>query len=533
MATMAPACIDKEINKGLTLVSNLPTQNDSSLPVFRLPPDTLADIFTHGARNYYYESTDLPTSRVPDWVNVSYVCRHWRNVALDCPALWTYHFTVSLRWTEELLARSKHAPLKIRIRYDIQSRVVSWWMDLLGKLLSHGERIQVLHLRVPTWVIPSNLSVCAPPLQVLDVDRPWADPFYGDSIMDGGDSSLRTLKLVDYPFPWYSLNVSGVTELFLYGVPPGFQQTAKEFLATLNGMQALIHLHLEHALASARAFLSSGTFELSPKINLPCLARLSVIAPLSTVVALLSCASIPLNTKLRLQFECEDGSSVVDYAQIPSLVARLFDPSKNMSSFSPTMRSLGICCELPSTFTLLVSEENDCNPLLSMNSLRWDYDLHLVIIVGMGEMMTSIIGDHILADICRSIPSTDVQTLRVFEPPQSPDFWRKMLGRLHGLRCLGLIDGHMPDLAPLLALAADNALETLRGYTVTDDRHATAGHIFVPALEELNLCGIMFADEDGVSEASLLDALASRKLLPRLVITDFQADGFDMEDDDS
>jgi hypothetical protein len=67
------------------------------------------------------------------WVNVSYVCRHWRNVALNCATLWTYLFVMSPRWTEELLARSKAGTIEAIREYglsgrNIQGGVATLWI---------------------------------------------------------------------------------------------------------------------------------------------------------------------------------------------------------------------------------------------------------------------------------------------------------------------------------------------------------------------------------------------------------------------
>ena len=287
------ATVAEEIDKHPPSLFNLRAQDNSSLPIFRLPPETLSNIFIHGARDYH-ESTDRHTFRVPDWVNVSYVGSHWRNVALNCATLWTYHFNVSIRWTEELLARSKEASLKIRIHFDHWSRAMSWWSDLLVKLLSYADRIQELSLRIPDMVLPPNLSLCAPRLQILDIDKYFGNPSDWHATMDDGDiPPLRIVKLTGSSLLWHSFNLSGVTTLFLSAVPAPFRRNTVEFLATLRCMQGLTVLHLEYALSSS---LSDGAFRVSPKIGLPCLSRLFVIAPLSTVVALLSCTDIPLKT---------------------------------------------------------------------------------------------------------------------------------------------------------------------------------------------------------------------------------------------
>ena len=123
----------------LVFLANLRGKSNSLLPVFRLPPEILEVIFIHGACDYYENNhRGRFTSCVPTWVNVSYVCSYWRNIALNSPTLWGYHFNVSQRWTEELLLRSKQAPLKMDIRLYHQHEI-SWWPSLLDSLLKHSE----------------------------------------------------------------------------------------------------------------------------------------------------------------------------------------------------------------------------------------------------------------------------------------------------------------------------------------------------------------------------------------------------------
>ena len=158
----------------------------------------------------------------------------------------------------------------------------------MKKVLSHAERIQGLSLEVLDVILPKTFSLSAPRLEILDIGietvfSPWPSIDYGDFPL------LRVLKLTDCPLPWHSFNLSGVTTLFLPRVPA---QNIVEFLAIVCRMQALIVLHLEHALSIP----SGGAFSVSPTVNLPHLACLFVAAPLPTVVALLSCINIPLKT---------------------------------------------------------------------------------------------------------------------------------------------------------------------------------------------------------------------------------------------
>jgi hypothetical protein len=106
---MALARTDEDVDGVTGLVSNEPRldlRTNPLSPVFRLPAEILANIFIHNARDSYMEIYGDPNSTTPSWVNVSYVCRHWRDIALNCHTLWTFIPTTSLRWTQELLARS-------------------------------------------------------------------------------------------------------------------------------------------------------------------------------------------------------------------------------------------------------------------------------------------------------------------------------------------------------------------------------------------------------------------------------------------
>ena len=507
--TVAIACIDEEVSKHRLLVSDLCAQRNSVMPIFRLPNEILASIFTHGARNYH-EGNDPISFRVPHWVNVSYVCRHWRDVALSCPTLWTFHFTMSLRWTEELLARSKQASLKIRIKHNsLKSR--SWWSDLLEKVLNHAERIQELHLLdIPTTLFPTRLPY-APRLQILDIDIWVRDHSEWTSTINYGDiPSLHTLKLTNFPPPWHLFNLSRVTTLVLCCVPASFRQNLVEFLATLSRMQALTVLHLRDAL---RSVLSSGASSVSPKVGLPYLARLFVLAPFSTVVALLSCINISLKTQVKLKMISEDGISIDDYAQLPSLFAQIFSQSEDLLSLGPTFRSLIVYPSLyQSTFAVYASELSDCNPLLPNPYPPQECDPPLMIDVETNQSIHQGNRDHIVSDICCAIPSAHVQTLQVINPPLSPDFWRKTLGHLRGLRYVKLSDGCVPDLVSLFTVLETPNWHVANNHDLTRDRE------IVPALEELELYRIRFRDEDSWSQELLLDAYKAHHF--RIVLTD-------------
>jgi hypothetical protein len=137
----------EEITRLMSSICDLRFQSNTLLPISRLPTEILAEIFVHGARDHH-EHHHSPTKGVPEWVNISYVCRQWYDVALNCPTLWSHIFVASQRWTEELLARSKQTPLKICM--VMHSELEDRSRPFIKKVADHAEHIQELrlHLRI-------------------------------------------------------------------------------------------------------------------------------------------------------------------------------------------------------------------------------------------------------------------------------------------------------------------------------------------------------------------------------------------------
>ena len=104
----APSCIGNEN----TEIPSPAVRCPHSSALF-LPPEVLFPIFLDYARSLCREGDLTYRNIVPYWINVSYVCRYWRDVALECAQLWAHLFFVSSPWMDELLKRSKTSPLTI------------------------------------------------------------------------------------------------------------------------------------------------------------------------------------------------------------------------------------------------------------------------------------------------------------------------------------------------------------------------------------------------------------------------------------
>ena len=478
--------------------------NSASSPIFRLPSEILAIIFIHRAREHYdYQQGNYPF--VPSWVNVSYVCRRWRSVALDCPTLWTYHFVLSPRWTKELLARSRHASLKIRA---LISQDFAWWSSFVDEWMKHVDRIQELILSLPDKHMHQflvKLSSHAARLQILKISV-WGHPNHHPPVprppfvpFDGDSPALRILELSHCPVVLSSLKLGSLTTLVLRHIPEQFRSTMEELLAMLTCIQDLTHLDLHGALASAASFPSSMAIDTLQRINLPHLSRLSIAAPLSTVIAFLSWVDMPWETEVGLECEYETRSSADDYSRFSSLFVQRLNMAEDQAVSSPTIRSL--TADFSSSARTLVFSASE----LVSDSFRFKIEVRFSILRMEARDMDQFIGD-----ICCSTPLKNVQSIRVDHPPVSSAFWRRILEHLPSLQRIKLKQGRMPDLASVLSHTTHEG----DGDVNVPDGHA---RMLAPALEKLELDHIMFLPEGaelashaGITQRSLLDALSTR-----------------------
>ncbi|KAH8834459.1 hypothetical protein DL96DRAFT_1491683 [Flagelloscypha sp. PMI_526] len=88
----------------------------------QLPIGVLCDIFTIYRNDELYSpfipwnptsQSDVQKPAAIPWIIPSHVCQHWRTILLDHAAFWAVLLLNNVKWTEELLKRSKGAPLNV------------------------------------------------------------------------------------------------------------------------------------------------------------------------------------------------------------------------------------------------------------------------------------------------------------------------------------------------------------------------------------------------------------------------------------
>ncbi|KAF9232496.1 hypothetical protein BU15DRAFT_81183 [Melanogaster broomeanus] len=256
-------------------------------PVCRLPPDVLATIFLYQAYSFYRDPRYSGTWGAPPWANVSYICRHWRDVALNTSSLWSFLFVSPARWTEELLSRTKMLPVRIRINVGHWDREE---MIFLEQVTTDVTRIPGSFLGAPSQPRGRGL------FQTVDTCAALA---HVASFLER-HPVLQVLELYHCHVPWSSPIFTALTSLRLRDIASSSQPTITELLAMLRHMPDLAHLYLENALPGAEDTLNNQHSLLSECLDLPHLSRLALVAPFSTVVVFLSNVIVPLKTEIRL-----------------------------------------------------------------------------------------------------------------------------------------------------------------------------------------------------------------------------------------
>ena len=492
MATEAQAHIDEEMRK-------LSSLRNTFSPTCRFPSEILAIIFIHCATDHHNHDhcpNDIllplndPSRDVPNWVNVSYVCRHWRNVALDCPALWGHHFVASLRWTEELLARSKQAPLKICLRLSCDE--ANWWMGAVEKLMKHAERFEDVNLSVADRHASQLLSILSQPLRGPCLENLTISIFFSPSEQPSlpfhGDTPVLCMLDLSYcPVSWRSFNLGSLMILHLVHFPSQFLENTEDILAILPDMRCLTELCLYGILASAVGFLSSLAFHSFQNANLPRLSRLSIHAPLSAVLTFLFCVNLPLKLTVQLICSHEDDTTPKCYTLLSLALTQRLSMFQDQSKIRSLIINL---LEGHHAEVMFSSLELDCDGFqYSMTQdLYWNHNIPFLMSFCWNVSIEH--AEHFISNILCSMPLMNVQTLHINSPPYSLAFWKGMLGHLQDLWYIGLDVGQMPDLASVLSVTDPVICEDVENQ---DQVQA----VLVPQLEELELSHCCFSPEGG------------------------------------
>ncbi|EAU82726.2 hypothetical protein CC1G_10631 [Coprinopsis cinerea okayama7 len=151
--------------------------------ISQLPAEIICEIFQ------CLKATLEAYGSLTAWTTVTHVCRQWREIALDCPALWaTLTDAIPPRWLEAMLIRSKTAPLSITFNHNPVTKPTPA-VSVLAEALCETDRLRevsvsggglsklLLPLKNPTPLLESVLIRVTPPSRIPQETSPLPEGF--------------------------------------------------------------------------------------------------------------------------------------------------------------------------------------------------------------------------------------------------------------------------------------------------------------------------------------------------------------------
>ncbi|KAJ3540381.1 hypothetical protein NMY22_g4316 [Coprinellus aureogranulatus] len=218
------------------------------VPINQLPPEILSAIFdiVKARSKKSYGKPRL------SWIRVSFVCRHWRTIALDSTSLWAAIDFMNPEIAELMLCRTKNSLLDVSCAtYSASTKCEG----VLRKILSQTRRLRNVFFdgnRISFSEAFADCSGPAPHLKSLTIrDLPSAPGRLPKRFLDGKPSSLRCLILERFDFvsSWEDLPFSASLNTLTLVAPRESQHPSLQgFFEATRSLRSLTQLTLENIL---------------------------------------------------------------------------------------------------------------------------------------------------------------------------------------------------------------------------------------------------------------------------------------------
>ncbi|KAG1748617.1 hypothetical protein EDB19DRAFT_2036668 [Suillus lakei] len=506
--------IDNELITLEERMRALRTRRNSLSPVYSIPPEILSAIFVHHAQQtqLFY---DPGTPAVLSWLIVGHICRHWREVALGTPELWATPFLNSSKVTEEMLTRSKMAPLNLRIgrRYR---------MDSVQKALMHIERLQVVSLM---FLHGDTAAGCRCIMEFINKLSSCSAPKLQSLALGVGDKqtpriaiptsfpapNLRKLQIKHCDLSWASSILTGLTVLHIKKLSPECLPTLDELISALRRMPALHTLALEDALPTLPP--QTASLPHAPRamnVRLLHLKKLRLAAKVLEVANVLTCIE-STTSEVRLVCRPFSGNPNQEWNLSLPIISRALESCFKATPDKSRQVPRSMQLSSPSSCIRLhySTVRNPCSWARGTPCL-----LDLELVAEWSVILDFDFPDDmrktILSDLWRVVPFGSIEAMFFdFLFPCWDGFWTDVLGR-GAARNLAYMHLRGPD------QALEELLKSLRSRKHSVSRpiggRSQQGPIFSPALSHLVLDDLEFNSSISywIRPSDLLDVLIDR-----------------------
>ena len=236
--------IDDEIKASERVTQQLKYRRNALAPISRLPPETLAEIFSL----LPFSDDDYEGVIYLQRIRVTHVCHRWREIALRFPYLWNHiDFTIlSLAGITEILARAKMAPL------HFEAEITPWnkarFNAFRTQLKAHISHTRHIAISGEFQTTLEQLVTPAPALITLNLTHPSISSRYiiPDFLFNGTAPNLTHLELRGCSIGWKSPLLKGLRTLKIWAPSAHTNPALEDWLAALNEMSQLTTLLLSN-----------------------------------------------------------------------------------------------------------------------------------------------------------------------------------------------------------------------------------------------------------------------------------------------
>ncbi|KAI1793455.1 hypothetical protein LXA43DRAFT_1180207 [Ganoderma leucocontextum] len=320
--------LEEEIEEHAKSIIMLKRSLNAMTTVSCLPGELLSEIFICFAQDYFRSYTNqkghssyysLPRG-IPEWVRVAHVCYAWREIALSTPRLWSSIAVTQRSVAEQLLARSKKAPLSVAVghlgygedRKKFLEAVFSGEMPRLRELFINGPSSHVYELC-------AKLTEPGDMLHTLTLSESGDSYSWNNSdlipqnLCNGQLPRLRRLEIRQLAIRWDNpLLCSTLTSLVvIQGISGSIQGTFEQLLSALESMTGLQTVELTNAIPPTST--PTGSAPLPPPsraIIFPHLRDIRLHGPT------IDCANflrhLSLGPDIELQLNCREETGIHD-----------------------------------------------------------------------------------------------------------------------------------------------------------------------------------------------------------------------------
>jgi len=240
--------VEDEIKMSQRVTQELIYRRNALVPISRLPPETLVEIFSLLPFTADDSKYVLHLARI----HVTYVSHRWREIALYSPCLWNHiNFTkLTPAGITEILARAKMSPL--HFEGEITPTRKAQFSALGRQLEAHISHTHHLTLSGEFQTVFGRLKSPAPTLVSLSLMmscRPYRSSqcIIPDSLFNGTAPKLTRLELLGCSIGWKSPLLKGLRNLKIQTPSAEEMPTLEDWLTAFNEMSQLKTLILEYA----------------------------------------------------------------------------------------------------------------------------------------------------------------------------------------------------------------------------------------------------------------------------------------------